>query len=153
MKIHWSDRGLPPIPKPLYVTVKQAVLLALRQVFEPAQMKKVKYEASISFVNDAEIRELNLKYREKDAPTDVLSFPTIGTPPNDIFPMGDIIISSETAARQAADYGHSFEREVAFLALHGVLHLLGFNHEEDPNDLALMEEIQESILDEMGLSR
>jgi probable rRNA maturation factor len=153
MKIHWDDRGAEPITKSYYVTMKQAALMALRQVFEPKEMKKMKYEASISFVDDLEMQQMNLKFREKDAATDVLSFPIIGTPPNDIFPMGDIVISTETAERQAQEYGHSFEREMAFLAVHGMLHLLGFNHEEDPNDLAMMEEIQESILEELGLAR
>ncbi|MCL1862242.1 MAG: rRNA maturation RNase YbeY [Defluviitaleaceae bacterium] len=152
MKIHWDDRGKSPVEKSLYVTIKQAALAALRQCFEVEDLAKLKYEVSISFVADGEITELNNKYREINKPTDVLSFPTMGTPPpGGIFPMGDIVISTETAARQAEEYGHSFERELAFLAIHGVLHLLGLDHEADPGDEAIMEEIQENILAELGL--
>ncbi|MCL2198972.1 MAG: rRNA maturation RNase YbeY [Defluviitaleaceae bacterium] len=150
MKIHWDDRGVTPVEKSLYVTIKQAALAALKQCFEVEDLAKLKYEVSISFVADSEICELNNKYREINKPTDVLSFPTMGTPPpSGIFPMGDIVISTETAARQAEEYGHSFEREMAFLTVHGVLHLLGLDHETDSGDEAIMEEIQESILKEI----
>jgi probable rRNA maturation factor len=133
--------------------MKQAAVAALKSCFEADDFKKMKYEMSLSFVSDEEMRELNLRYRERDAATDVLSFPIIGTPPGDLFPMGDVVISTETAARQAEEFGHSMERELAFLTVHGVLHLLGLNHEEDPNDEEIMNEIQENILAELGLSR
>jgi probable rRNA maturation factor len=152
MKILWDNKGTTPIPKPYYVTMKRAALAAFRQCFEAENLGKIKYEVSILFVDDAEMRGLNFQYREKDSPTDVLSFPTIGTPPPcGVFPMGDIVISAETAARQAVEYGHSLERELAFLVVHGMLHLMGFNHEEDPGDEAFMDEIQEEILAELGL--
>lgn len=152
MKIHWDDRGAELVPKSYYVTIKKAALAVLRVSFEAEDLRKLKYELSVSFVADEEMRELNMKYRGKDTPTDVLSFPTMGTPPpSGIFPMGDIVISTETAARQAAEYGHSLERELTFLTVHGILHLLGLNHENDPGDEAIMNEIQNSILTEMGL--
>jgi probable rRNA maturation factor len=154
MKIHWDDRGKIPVKKSMYATLKQAAVAVLKTCFEDDEIKKIKYEVSISFVSDEEIRDLNLKYREMDAATDVLSFPTIGMPPpGEIFPMGDVVVSTETAARQAEEYGHSFERELAFLMIHGLLHLVGLNHEEDPADLEIMEEMQEAILAELGLAR
>ncbi|MCL1843107.1 MAG: rRNA maturation RNase YbeY [Defluviitaleaceae bacterium] len=150
MKIYWDDRGISPVAKPLYVTLKRAVLATLRQGFDLQDAGKLAYELNISFVSDAEIKELNKNYREMDKPTDVLSFPTVGAvPESGAFPMGDIVISTETAARQASEFGHSFERELTFLTVHGVLHLLGLDHEADPNDEAIMKEIQENILAEV----
>jgi probable rRNA maturation factor len=101
------------------------------------------YEVSISFVDNNEIRELNKQYRDKDTATDVLSFPLMEfevTEENynneDEFVqedrlLGDIVISLEKAKEQAAEYEHSFERELAFLVVHGVLHLLGMDHEDE----------------------
>jgi probable rRNA maturation factor len=153
MKIHWDDRGKNPVEKSLYITMQQAAIAALKQCFEMEDLKNLKYEVSVSFVSDDEICGLNLKYREINAPTDVLSFPTMEMPKGRIFPMGDIVISTETAARQAEEYGHSFEREMAFLVVHGVLHLLGLDHEFSKRDAKIMEEIQEQILTELGLAR
>ncbi len=91
-----------------------------------------------SFVDDARIQELNRDYRGKDKPTDVLSFPLFEHGEEFDFPvsgeeiaLGDIVISTQTAARQALEQAHSFEREIAFLATHGALHLLGYDHAED----------------------
>ena len=97
-----------------------------------------KYELSISFVSIDEIHELNLKYRNIDKPTDVLSFPGINNS------LGDIIISPEKAKEQAKTIGHSFERELTFLVIHGFLHLLGFDHETKEDEekmIALQKEI------------
>ena len=153
MKIHSDDRGITPVPKAVYTTIKQSVMATLKHCFEE-DLAKLDYEMSLSFVSDEEMRELNLKYREKDAPTDVLSFPTIDAPPAEgFFSMGDIVISTETAARQAEELGHSLERELAFLAVHGVLHLLGLDHETSANEKTAMEEIQTSVLDALGVSR
>jgi probable rRNA maturation factor len=150
MKIFFDDRGANPVPKSFFTTIKKAALAALKECFEE-DVKKLKYEVSISLVTDAEITELNKKYREKDKPTDVLSFPAGEAPSGAVFFMGDIVISAETAARQADEYGHSFERELAFLTVHGVLHLLGLDHEASPRDEKIMEEIQDKILSELGL--
>ena len=94
----------------------------------------------ISVVCDAEIHELNRRYRGKDKPTDVLSFAFddemeggIAFPLGEISPLGDLIISVETAARQANERGHALDEELAFLAVHGALHLLGFDHDIAPN--------------------
>ncbi|MDR0271961.1 MAG: rRNA maturation RNase YbeY [Clostridiales bacterium] len=151
MKILWDDRGAEAVPKSYYVTMKQAALAALRKCFEVEDLKALNYEVSISFVSDEEIRELNNKYREQDKPTDVLSFPTMEAPPGKIFPMGDIVISTETAARQAQEYGHTYERELTFLTVHGMLHLLGLDHEASLEDEKIMEEITDEIIKSLKL--
>ena len=115
-------------------------------------------EVSIVLADDAYIQELNCQYRGKDMPTDVLSFalnegeePEIIHGPEENL-LGDIIISLETAQRQAVDYGHSLERELAFLTIHGFLHLLGYDHEKEEQRQAMRAE-EERILELIGLSR
>lgn len=87
-------------------------------------------ELSLTFVNNEEIHKLNKEYRQKDYATDVLSFPfenEFNLPINNI--LGDIIISLQKAEAQAQEYGHSFNRELGFLIVHGILHLNGYDHE------------------------
>ncbi len=116
-------------------------------------------EVSVSFVNNSEIRKLNRIYREKDKPTDVLSFPLGENGVYDInretgaYQLGDVVISMETAVRQARIYGHSLEREVGFLTVHSMLHLLGYDHETSPLEAAKMHEKEEIILESLGISR
>ncbi len=116
-------------------------------------------EVSVSFVNNSEIRKLNRIYREKDKPTDVLSFPLGENGVYDInretgaYQLGDVVISMETAVRQAHIYGHSLEREVGFLTVHSMLHLLGYDHETSPLEAAKMHEKEEIILESLGISR
>lgn len=116
-------------------------------------------EVSVSFVSDNEIRLLNRNYRDKDKSTDVLSFPLGENGVYDSNPetgaklLGDIVISIETAVRQAFAYGHSIEREVGFLTVHSMLHLLGYDHETSPEDAKIMREKEEKILLGMGISR
>ena len=117
-------------------------------------------EVSVTFTDDAGIRKMNKKFRGIDHPTDVLSFPLFDysgeseEPPVDEFMgmLGDIVLSLETAKRQAAEYGHSFEREAAFLCVHSMLHLLGYDHETGDEDEADIRRRQTEILDGMGLS-
>ena len=117
-------------------------------------------EVSVSFVDNAEIRDLNKKFRGIDKATDVLSFPLFDyegeseEPPVDemLGMLGDIVLSLEQAALQAEEYGHSFEREVAFLTVHSMLHLLGYDHETGEEDEADMRRRQSEIMDLMGLS-
>ena len=117
-------------------------------------------EVSVSFVDNAEIRGLNKKFRSIDKATDVLSFPLFDydgeseEPPVDemLGMLGDIVLSLEQAAIQAEEYGHSFEREVAFLTVHSMLHLLGYDHETGEEDEADMRRRQSEIMDLMGLS-
>ena len=85
-------------------------------------------EIVLAFVDDPEIRELNRKFRKKDKPTDVLSFPLNERGADGKFYLGDIIVSVTTAAVQAAELGHGLERELEDLTVHGFIHLLGFDH-------------------------
>ncbi len=116
-------------------------------------------EVSVSFVDNAEIRKLNRAYRNKDKSTDVLSFPLGENGVYDLnnetgaYLLGDVVISMETAVKQAHIYGHSLEREVGFLTVHSMLHLLGYDHETSPLDAAKMHEKEEIILDSLGISR
>ena len=116
-------------------------------------------EVSVSFVNDKQIHELNKEHRSIDRPTDVLSFPLGEDGKYDInyetgaCLLGDIVISLETATRQAQVYGHSLEREVGFLTVHSMLHLLGYDHEESSLQERIMREKEEAILSQLGISR
>lgn len=116
-------------------------------------------EVSVSFVDNAEIRRLNKIYRDKDKSTDVLSFPLGENGVYDVnnetgaYLLGDVVISMETAVKQAHIYGHSLEREVGFLTVHSMLHLLGYDHETSALDAAKMHEKEEMILESLGVSR
>lgn len=117
-------------------------------------------EVSVTFVDDEGIRTLNKKFRNMDKPTDVLSFPLLdyeGESEEPFFDelchnLGDIVISLERAMAQANEFGHSFEREVAFLTAHSMLHLLGYDHELSEEDDADMRKRQSDIMDRLGLS-
>ena len=115
-------------------------------------------EVSITLTNNAYIHELNKKYRQIDRPTDVLSFalnesdePAVEDGP-EINVLGDIIISVELAEEQAAEYGHSVRREMAFLTVHGMLHLLGYDHMEEADRLE-MEAEQKYVMEQLGIPR
>ncbi len=115
-------------------------------------------EVDVTFVDDNEIQKLNLAHRNIDSATDVLSFP-LGIDGNyDINQqtgaalLGDIVISVEHAYSQAELYGHTVQREIAFLTVHSMLHLLGYDHENGGLEEAVMQEKQEAILEQLGLS-
>ena len=116
-------------------------------------------EVSVSFVDDQEIRSLNKIYRDKDSATDVLSFPLGENGVYDVnfetgaYMLGDIVISVERAVEQAKLYGHSLQREIAFLTVHSMLHLLGYDHEQGGIEAVRMREKEEMVLAEMGLKR
>lgn len=115
-------------------------------------------EVSITFVDDETIHELNREHRDVDRPTDVLSFSQLEgeempeLPEGQLLPLGDIVISLERCTEQAADYGHSFNRELGFLTAHGMLHLLGYDHQTPEEEAAMMGKTEE-ILAELGLTR
>ena len=115
-------------------------------------------EISVTFVDDEQIKELNKKHRDIDKSTDVLSFPLGENGKYDVNPetgakiLGDIVISMETAVRQAEEYGHPLQREVAFLTVHSMLHLLGYDHETEEEKREMREQ-EEAIMQRMGLSR
>ena len=120
-------------------------------------------EISVLLVDNETIRSLNRDYRNKDAATDVLSFPmeeamdgepeptVIGGPTERL--LGDLVISVEMAVAQAAEYGHSVERELAFLSVHGLLHLLGYDHESGVEAEAAMQAEEKRILSVFGIER
>ena len=116
-------------------------------------------QVSLTFTDNEGIRKLNSEFRGIDAPTDVLSFPLIDfgggeEPPTDEreIMLGDIVISLEKAEEQAQDFGHSFEREAAFLCVHSMLHLLGYDHVNGEEEELEMRRKQSEILETMGLS-
>lgn len=108
-------------------------------------------EVSVTFVDNERIRELNSEYRNIDRETDVLSFPTGDT--GEGVTLGDVVISLEKAKAQAEEYGHSLEREIAFLTVHSVLHLLGYDHETGEEDEKEMFCRQDEIMDKLGITR
>ncbi|AYX89964.1 rRNA maturation RNase YbeY [Staphylococcus cohnii] len=114
-------------------------------------------ELSVTFVDKAEIQQINKMYRDKDKVTDVISFALEEDEPEisglDIpRVLGDIIICTEVAQSQADEYGHSFERELGFLALHGFLHLLGYDHMDEVDEKEMFGR-QDEILNAYGLPR
>lgn len=123
---------------------------------------------NILFADADEIRRLNREFRDRDSVTDVLSFPAnelmgpicdYPEPPElELDPetgevvLGDIAVCVERAEEQAKEYGHSLKRELCFLAVHGTLHLMGYDHEQ-PGDEAAMTDVQEKILNNLGIMR
>ncbi len=96
-------------------------------------------EVGVLVCDDATIRTLNRHFRDKDRPTDVLSFPAGFAQPEGPPYLGDVAISLETAARQAAEGGVSLDRELRVLLLHGIVHLCGFDHETDEGEMGALE--------------
>ncbi len=116
-------------------------------------------EIDVTFVDGEEIRRLNKQYRDKDAETDVLSFP-LGengvydkNPETGASMLGDVVISMPRAVEQSKQYGHSLQREVAYLTTHSVLHLLGYDHVEGGIEAVRMREKEELIMNLIGLPR
>ena len=116
-------------------------------------------EISVSFVDNEDIHKLNKQFRNIDKETDVLSFPLGENGEYDINHdtgakmLGDVVISLEKAVEQAEMYGHSLQREIAFLTVHSVLHLLGYDHEGGGIEAVHMREKEESVLTQLGLKR
>ncbi len=120
-------------------------------------------ELSLLIVDNDTIRELNREYRNKDSATDVLSFPleeeveengepaVVGGPSGRM--LGDIVISIERAEEQAKEYGHSLDRELSFLLIHGLLHLLGYDHEKTLDAEKIMRSEEKRILTAIGIGR
>ncbi len=142
------------IPTGIRMLVRRACLAVLEGegFVEPA-------EISVTFVDNEQIRVLNRDFRNIDSATDVLSFP-LGE--NGVYDsnhetgaklLGDIVISLEKAESQAEEYGHTFQREVAFLTVHSMLHLLGYDHVEGGIEAEIMREKEEEVLLNMGLTR
>ena len=116
-------------------------------------------EVNITFTDDEKIREMNNRFRQKDAATDVLSFPLGENGQYDLNPdtgckqLGDIVISVEHAVAQAAEFGHTFDREMGYLTVHSMLHLLGYDHVNGGLEKTIMREKEEEALARLGLTR
>lgn len=154
LKIYFEDHQKEEIVTyRLKMLIRRAVeeTLAYEGVFDDC-------EVSVTLCDNEEIRELNRKFRNIDRATDVLSFPLFDDDGMDAHVeeldcmLGDIVLSLERARLQAEEFGHSFEREVAFLTVHSTLHLLGYDHETSPEEEADMRRRQSEITDKMGLA-
>ena len=141
------------------VTIPTGLRLLVRRCCTAVlQMEKFKgpAEVSVSFVNNAQIKELNAQYRNKDMVTDVLSFVMSENGKYDLDPvtgaqiLGDVVIPMEKAVEQADIYGHSLQREVGYLTCHSVLHLLGYDHEDNMERIRMREK-EEAVMDMLGL--
>ena len=122
-------------------------------------------EVDVLLTNDSGIHTINREMRQVDDATDVLSFPEFdlrpgelpsaedADPGTDLVPLGDMVISMEHVAAQAKEYGHSNRRELAYLVVHSVLHLLGYDHLDEGPQKAWMRAREEAILGEMGITR
>ena len=164
MKIHFNDKLFTKKYHKLITLTYDSALKYLKPKYD-------KFELSIIFVTENEIREINRDFRDKDAVTDVISFPMLASektgvivkklkdfvnfcnidPATNLLNLGDIYICVKRAKEQAKEYGHSLEREISFLALHGLLHLLGYDHIEE-YDKCLMRLTEEEILSKCGTS-
>ncbi|MCM1194605.1 MAG: rRNA maturation RNase YbeY [Corallococcus sp.] len=159
MKIYFTNAGF------IKYAVKRVLNYAVKYLGQPSG----KLEMSVSIVSQEEIRNLNREFRNVDSVTDVLSFPTVNNPERKILNygefasdsvnpatrrlnIGDVVICSDRAKEQAQNYGHSLKREICFLALHGTLHLLGYDHIEE-SDEQQMTSLQERILTKLGIVR
>jgi probable rRNA maturation factor len=150
LKIHLQ------IAPPFAPKVKQASLhRAVQAAFESAGRERTG-ELTVVITDDAQVKELNRVYRGVDASTDVLAFGDadeagafVPSPDADLY-LGDIVISYPRAVEQAAVYGHSTERELSVLVVHGVLHLLGHDHEE-VDDRGVMWPVQSAALGRLGI--
>ena len=113
-----------------------------------------KAELSLALIGDREMRKLSGMYRHKDYPTDVLSFPAESNLPVEPRLLGDVIISVDKAASQAKERGRTLDQEMATLLVHGIVHLLGYDHERSPKDARVMKRLENKIyrrLCEQGL--
>lgn len=132
----------------LKMLIRRAIISTLEY-----ERQKGSFEVSVTFTDNEGIHVLNKTYRNVDKPTDVLSFPQIDYESGEEAEgaLGDIVLSLERAYEQASEFGHSFERECAFLSVHSTLHLLGYDHELSDEDDADMRARQKDIMDIMGL--
>lgn len=145
----------------------EALLVRVIDSALEAEGVEVPCEVDILFTDDAGIHEINLDQRGVDSPTDVLSFPlfewTPGEPPTEetaelepgtgCLPLGDMVLNLDRAKAQAEEYGHSVQRELAYLTVHSVLHLLGYDHMDNGPQQRQMREREEAILGALGITR
>lgn len=142
--------------------IKKLLESALKHLNQPSEL----LEMSLSIVDEEQIKQLNNQFREVDKVTDVLSFPTCDNPTRgaitvvcdevnletDLVNIGDVVICSQRAKEQAKEYGHSLKRELSFLAVHGLLHLLGYDHMNEQDEQQMVG-LQKEILQKAGINR
>lgn len=141
---------------------KEIIKRVIEQCFKEEKIEKSKLYISITLTNPEHIHEINKQYRNVDRATDVLSFPMFEKKEidekieNNNFEhedvLGDIVISIEKVEEQAKEYGHSFEREFAYMLVHGFYHLMGYDHIED-DDKVIMRKKEEIVLNKLGITR
>lgn len=149
-----NESGLPAAPgdalpdDPSYAPSGDAVVRVCEQALRALDVEAA--ELSVLLVDDTRIRDLNATWRGKDAPTNVLSFPQDGPTAGEVRTLGDVVVSLETVARQGNETGSGYAYTFAFYLVHGVLHLLGWDHETPEDDAAMMAKTRE-ILETAGL--
>ena len=149
-----DDQRTVKVPSRVRLLVRRSCVAVLR-----LEAFKGSAEISVRFVDNEMIRELNRQFRDIDKETDVLSFPLGENGEYDVNPstgayvLGDIVISVQKAMEQAEEYGHSLEREIAFLSVHSMLHLLGYDHVNGGLEAVRMREKEEQVLTQLGLKR
>lgn len=149
MNIIFSDEFVPN--ERVIDHMKQAATLCAQ--FEKLDPERI--SVSVTFVGSEEIRELNQEYRGKDSVTDVLSFPQFDDfehLPQGELCLGDVVICTEQALVQADEFGHSAERELVYLFVHSMFHLLGYDHMEE-DEKSEMRNAEETIMNRIGLER
>ena len=149
-----NDQNTVKVPSGVRLLIRRCcnAVLLLENFGNPA-------EISVRFVDNEQIKELNAQYRNIDKETDVLSFPLGENGEYDVNPetnaclLGDIVISVPKAMEQAEEYNHSLDREIAFLTVHSMLHLLGYDHVNGGLEAVRMREKEETVLTQLGLKR
>ena len=148
------------VPEGLEEQFQRVITAALN-----AEGVDVPCEINVLVTDDEGIHQINLEQRKIDRPTDVLSFPMFelepgehpdeldADPETELVPLGDMVISLERAGEQAKEFGHSVEREVCYLTVHSVLHLLGYDHMDEGPMKAQMRQREEAILGQLGIGR
>ena len=134
-------------------TLRRLVDSVMQATLQELGFDNIDSELSLVFTNDADIREINGKWRHIDKPTNVLSFPAFalqpGQEPGEV--LGDIVIARETVEREAAEEDKSFDDHLSHLVVHGLLHLMGYDHQND-DEAEQMETLERKILASLGIS-
>ncbi len=150
MNIYFEDEG--KVSAEIFSLMQKAAACCLKL----EDVDSNRSEISVTMVDLEEIHQLNLEYRQVDSPTDVLSFPQFedmnDLPAEGEICLGDVVICAEKAKEQAQEFGHSFEREIIYLFVHSILHLLGYDHMEEEEKQA-MRSREEAVMKTIGLSR
>ena len=162
MKKHYIPvtADVPGVDDKKRALIRKAIRTALA-----AEGVDVPCEVDVSVTSDEGIHQINLDMRQVDRPTDVLSFPTFDLTPGELpgeeeadpatglVPLGDMVISLERVQAQAKEYGHSNKRELAYLTVHSILHLLGYDHLDEGPQKAQMRAREDAIMAELGIER